>query len=297
VDLVDTQSGTLAWSAHTTGDGRVPFYPALELSGVGKVVQGQSWTVVVRQGGQEKAVRWDGGGNELDIQLPVYPEPERGVPVDVCFIIDTTGSMGDEIGRVQDTLLSLTQRLRSEQEVDLRYSAVLYRDIGDEYLTMVHPFTNDFRAFDTAIQQISAGGGGDGPESLNQGLAMAVAGVNWRPGAAKVAFLIADAPPHMDYQESITYGRAAAGAVHQGIRVHTVAASGLDDVGSLVFRQIAQLTRGRFIFIEYGSTAAAAADHGVAGPVRSNNLDQILYDRIDAEIKGWRRDDLAVATR
>ena len=42
-------------------------------------------------------------------------------------------------------------------------------------------------------------GGGDGPESLNQGLAEAVGRADWREGAAKVMFLIADAQPHMDY--------------------------------------------------------------------------------------------------
>ena len=36
--------------------------------------------------------------------------------------------------------------------------------------------------------------------------------MDWREGAARVAFVIADAPPHMDYQEDVSYGRAAAAA-------------------------------------------------------------------------------------
>ena len=40
------------------------------------------------------------------------------------------------------------RRLRSiEREFELRYGAVLYRDIGDEYVTKAHPFTADIEAF------------------------------------------------------------------------------------------------------------------------------------------------------
>jgi Mg-chelatase subunit ChlD len=292
VDVVREDTGETVWTAFTTGDGVAPYYPELVVPGWGRPAPGSPerapLQVVVSAAGQAARARWAPGEEALRLRLPVEPRAEAAVPVDVCFIIDTTGSMGDEIARVQQTLLSLTQRLRGSQAVDLRYGAVLYRDVGDQYLTMAHPMTGDLLAFDQAIQEIQAGGGGDGPESLNQGLAVAVSDMDWRPGAAKVAFLIADAPPHMDYQEPVTYGRAAAGAAHKGVRVHTVAASGLDDAGSAVFLQIAQITRGRFIFIEYGSTAASAADHGVTGTVASNNLDQILYDRIRAEVEGWR---------
>ena len=107
------------------------------------------------------------------------------------------------------------------------------------------------------------------------------------PGRLGEVALVADAPPHMDYQGDVTYGRSALAALHKGIRIHTVAASGLDDHGSLVFRQTAQLSQGKFIFIEYGSSAASAADHGVRGQVASNNLDDILYREIEAEVTGW----------
>ena len=96
------------------------------------------------------------------------------VRLDVAFVIDTTGSMSDEIARIKSTLLSVTEQLGGEKEVSLRYGAVLYRDLGDEYVTSRYPFTTDVKAFDSALQQIHAGGGGDMPESMNQGLAEAV---------------------------------------------------------------------------------------------------------------------------
>ncbi len=297
VSIVDPTADRVVWAGRTFGDGRMPVYPQLvvphrEMAPPG-TPSAAGWRVEVETAsGARSTLVWPANEDSAKVVVNANREPVGGpIPIDVCFIIDTTGSMGDEIARVKETLLRVTSKLRSDsaQGVDLRYGAVLYRDIGDEYVTLRHPFTLDLQAFDAQIQTIQAGGGGDGPESLNQGLAVGVAGMDWRENAARVAFLIADAPPHMDYQEDVTYGRAAAAAMVRGIRVHTVAASGLDDPGSFAFRQIAQLTRGQFIFIEYGSVTAAAADHGVAGPVSSNNLDDILYGRIRAEIDGWGR--------
>jgi hypothetical protein len=111
--------------------------------------------------------------------------------------------------------------------------------------------------------------------------------MEWREGAAKLVFLVADAPPHMDYEGDVAYGDSVRAAIARGIKVHTVAASGLDSAGTVVFRQIAQMTRGKFIFIEYGSAAVSAAAHGVSGSVTSNNLDRILYNQIRDELFAW----------
>lgn len=157
-------------------------------------------------------------------------------------------------------------------------------------LTRIHSFTHNVNAFDRALKSVHADGGGDPPESLNQGFAVAISEAQWRPGAAKVVFLIADAPPHMDYADDIPYGDTLLAATEMGIRVHSVAASGLDQVGTLVFRQIAQFSRGKFIFIEYGSTSASAAAHGVTGSVSSNNLDRIIFNQIRDELRYWGKD-------
>jgi hypothetical protein len=212
--------------------------------------------------------------------------PDGPVKLDVAILLDTTGSMGDEIARVRSTLLAVVDQVRAlAKDVDLRFGAVLYRDVGDDYVTMRHPFTTDLKAFSDALQSVGAAGGGDGPESLNR--------LAWRDGAAKVVFLIADAPPHMDYEGDVPYRTSLVAAVGAGIRVHAVAASGLDPFGTLVFRQTAQLSRGKFVFIEYGSAAQSAASHGVTGPVASNNLDAILVDRLRAEVDGWGKDPAA----
>jgi hypothetical protein len=288
VSIIDRATSALVWTGTTFGDGTAPFYPHLRhgLLGENDVHGGAGWEVQARQDGVWTQQAWDGEDEGLELTLDV--SSDGPVKLDVVFLIDTTGSMSDEIDRVKHTLLRTTDRLRGlDEEMDLQYGAVLYRDIGDEYVTRAHPLTGDIVGFDGALQGITAGGGGDGPESLNQGMAVAVGQMDWREGAAKLVFLVADAPPHMDYQQDVSYGRSSLAALHSGIRVHTVAASGLDDHGSVVFRQAAQLTQGQFIFIEYGSTAASAADHGVTGSVSSNNLDDIIFREIKGELEGW----------
>lgn len=289
IDIYDAESEKPLGSATSYGDGKAPFYPKL----LDPRSESRRWLVNARLGERHVSATFERDAPSLRLEFPAGTSDVSGVPLDVVFLIDTTGSMSDEIQRIKETLLSVTQKTRNAgANVDLRYAAVLYRDVGDEYLTRTHPFTSDIAAFDQALQSVGAGGGGDGPESLNQGLAEAIHGVQWRERAARVVFLIADAPPHMDYEGDVPYGESAKDAVARGIRVHAVAASGLDPMGTLCFRQVAQFTRGRFIFIEYGSVAASAAAHGVKGEVKSNNLDDIVFEQLVREI-----DEYAVAAR
>ena len=297
VSIIDEVADRVVWTATTYGDGRVPYYPHLDVMPVTVGEGGDGGGLLIEAfvrdaDGTPRGVRapWDGEATEVQVALPEAFEIPEPVQLDVCFVIDTTGSMGDEIESIKASLLKVTEKLRGlDREFDLRYSAVLYRDIGDEYVTATHAFTDDIEAFDKALRGVSANGGGDGPESLNQAVAQAVDGVDWREGAAKVAFLVADAPPHMDYAGDVPYGESARAALARGIRIHSVAASGLDAVGTLVFRQLAQFTRGKFIFIEYGTPAASAESHGVAGEVKRNNLEDILFEQIRDEVATFGR--------
>ena len=288
VTIVDADRDVVLTAARTYGDGRAPYYPNLSLAGGDSAPT--NLLVEVRVGEFGSWVRWDDGSEELVLEVDDVAPVVDPVPLDVCFLIDTTGSMSDEIASIKASLLQVTAKLREqERPLDLRYGAVLYRDLGDEYITARYAFDPDVDAFDAALKSVKSGGGGDTPESLNQGLAEAVSADDWRPEAAKVVFLVADAPPHLDYEGDVWYGESLRAAVAKGVKVHSVAASGLDQVGTLIFRQIAQYTRGKFIFIEYGEKGASAAKHGVKGTVKSNNLEDILFEQIREEIDSYGR--------
>jgi hypothetical protein len=266
----------------TYGDGRLPFFPRA----LGHTGSSRDYSVEAKFGGQSAKADWD-GQQDLTLSFNADRAINGAIQLDVLFALDTTGSMSDEIDRIKATLLAVTERLRGlPQKFDLRYGAVLYRDVGDDYVTQPLAFTSDVRAFMQSLRTVDAAGGGDEPESVNRALADAVA-ARWRPGAAKVVFLIGDAPPHMDYGNDVRYGETMKAALAKGIRVHSIAASGLSALGTLVWRQVAQYTRGKFVFIEYGSAQATAEAHGVKGSFKSNNLDDILFEQIRDELEGW----------
>jgi hypothetical protein len=71
-----------------------------------------------------------------------------------------------------------------------------------------------------------------------------------------LAFLVGDAAPHLDYPDDSDYAVEVFEAAKRGIKIEPIASSGLDDQGEFVFRQLAQLTGGRFSFLTYGAAGA-----------------------------------------
>jgi len=269
--------------ATTTSGGRTMFFPRTSPDAQGVT----TFDVTVQHGTATKVVRFERKPHgsdtpwriELDLAKPAGP-----VTLELVFCLDTTGSMGDEIARVQSTLLEITKKIRGlAGQPTIRYGMVLYRDLADEYVARRFGFTTDAEAFDVALKSVSANGGGDTPEALNMGLFAAVDQMPWSENALRLVFLVADAPPHLDYADDVPFTKTIASAVARGVKVFPTAASGLDPQGTFCLRQIAQFTLARFLFIEYGKDSAAG--HGIGGgPVASNNLDDLVLRIVESEL-------------
>ncbi|MEV8636471.1 vWA domain-containing protein [Streptosporangium sp. NPDC051023] len=201
-------------------------------------------------------------GDPPQAVLPIV-RPEGRAKLQVLFLIDTTSSMSDEIDRLKSSVDSVAERIgKLESNPELQVGMTLYRDRGDAYLTRTTDFTSDVGAFRRALVEVGADGGGDGPEDLSTALHEALNKPSWDNGAVKLVFLIADAPPHLDYQDAPDYAADALQAAQRGIKVEPIASSGLDEQGEYVFRQLAQLTMGRFTFLTYGAGGAGGASPG-----------------------------------
>lgn len=205
-------------------------------------------------------------GGVTIIELPINQQYER-VQLDVMFLLDATGSMGDEIAQLQGNILTISEQIDVlPDNVDVRYGLVTYLDRGDVYVTRVHEFTNSVAEFQDNLIAVVAQGGGDYPESMNEGLDMALNAVEWRDGdTVKVAFLVADAPPHVDYQDDADYSLLMQDALSRGIKIHGIASGGLQPEGEFVMRQITQFTMGHFLFLTY--------EEGVVGTVGDERPD------------------------
>ena len=122
---------------------------------------------------------------------PKAPTPGVG-GLDVCFVMDCTGSMGPWMEASKQTIKDMIAAL-PDSEPHKRIAFVGYKDFGDGP-AQVHPFTEDISAVINFIDRQQAGGGDDFPEDVAGGLAAAV-GLQWA-SQARTVVLIADAPCH-----------------------------------------------------------------------------------------------------
>ncbi len=120
--------------------------------------------------------------------------------LDLCFLVDTTGSMGDDIDNTKENMESILASL-AEKGIEYRIAIVDYRDFADrtgdsaDYPAKVQlPFSKDNEAITAAIQGLTLGFGGDGDETVYSGFAAAL-GLDWRPLAKKAIIVLGDAAP------------------------------------------------------------------------------------------------------
>jgi hypothetical protein len=127
----------------------------------------------------------------------VPPEPAPAPrPLDLSLVVDTTGSMGGAINSVRTNLQAIRDELAAKT-TDFRLALTEFKDFGDAFQSQLDmDFTADADAFSTAVGGLSAGGGGDTPESVYSGLQTGLTVVSWRPDVAKAVVLVGDAPPH-----------------------------------------------------------------------------------------------------
>jgi Mg-chelatase subunit ChlD len=254
---VQAANGAAMW-ARTDAAGRAWLHPnAFDPSGsqvyeVAVRKEGQQGTTFLRRG-QKSAV-------ELVLNTAAAPQRAR---LDLVFLIDATGSMGDEIGKLKSTLRSIANEVAQlPSRPDTCFGLVAYRDRGDAFLVRRHDFTNDLGAFQTVLDALQAAAGGDYPEAMNEALHETVHRLSWRgTGATRLVVLLADAPPHLDYGGP-QYDDDMMAALGKGIKVFSVGASGLDKQGEYVQRQIAQYTGGRFVFLTYREATRPASGPG-----------------------------------
>ncbi|MEM6554108.1 MAG: VWA domain-containing protein [Planctomycetota bacterium] len=212
--------------------------------------------------------------------------PEAVGRLDLAFVVDCTGSMGDEIRYLQAELKDVVSTVAAKHpDTDIRLSLIVYRDTTDDYVVRVSDWTRDIDAFLALLDKQSAGGGGDYPEAVDQAL-HAAAGLDWSTqAAARVVFLVGDAPSHPDHMPS------ALDAVDElrdsGVRVYPVLGSQDGDEPQLLFRAAALLTGARHLFLTDDSGVGGShvePEQGASFDVEP--LNALMARILDAELTG-----------
>jgi len=168
--------------------------------------------------------------------------------LDVALVIDTTGSMGDELRYLQTEFDALSLAIEERYPLaEQRWALVVYRDASDAYITRSFDFEASAATFRASLEQQSSEGGGDIPEASHAALE-AMNQLSWRADdTSRLAFWVGDAPHHANRAGALS--SAIRGAREQGIHLYPVASSGVDELTELSMRSAAQLTLGRYLFL------------------------------------------------
>lgn len=192
------------------------------------------------------------GVAQADDKKPANEKKPAKPQVEVVFCLDTTGSMGGLIEGAKAKIWSISNQIASGKPTpEVKIGLVAYRDKGDEYITQVTDLSGDLDAIYAKLKTFQAAGGGDTPESVNQGLYDSVHKIKWSTDkkTLRIIFLVGDAPPHMDYTDDVKYPETCKKACEKGIIINTVQC-GNDADCTKFWRDICAKAEGSFVQIQ-----------------------------------------------
>jgi hypothetical protein len=284
----------VVWEARTDNRGKAELY--------GRFFNGEKsagpYGVEVSAGGK-RVTRW---GIDAGAQLPLelasaLTDPSeladlRSVGgLDLMFVVDTTGSMSDELRYLQTELDDVVRRVERHsqaqgQDLDVRLSMNFYRDHGDAYVVRDHAFTSDRGRALTQLRAEGADGGGDTPEAVDEALLNAIEKHDWRQSArARLCFLVLDAPPHTSPAHNRRVQRAVRAAAKKGVRLIPVAASGVDHSTEALLRSLAVATGGTYVFLTDHSGVGGAHLEPTVGKYDVEALNDLMVRLVNERME------------
>jgi hypothetical protein len=132
---------------------------------------------------------------------PVAAKRKPGIAIDdldLVIVMDTTGSMRNELADAQANLVGVIEVLQ-RLSPSLRVGFVAYKDRGDDYVTRVFPLApvggGGSAPVLSFVRALTVGGGGDDPDAVDAALAVAIS-QPWRSNAQGRILVIGDAAVH-----------------------------------------------------------------------------------------------------
>ena len=273
------QDGKLIWSTLTDNQGEAnlwvdPSQAQADSDNLVLVIDGK------RQDSAWKLTAWNVQQEEADVNFFLIDGAKAAEKrADIAFIVDATGSMGDEIEFLKRDLMDILDRVKGGQgEIGLRTGTVFYRDEGDEYLTKFSPFTDDYRQTIQYIAMQRAAGGGDLPEAVHSALEAGLQNLAWNTNArARIAFLVLDAPAHQDHQGVVESLQASIRQYAQsGIKLIPVFCSSPSKNCEFMCRFFAILTGGTYVFLTDDSGVGGSHVEASVGQFQVEPLNDLL---------------------
>lgn len=208
--------------------------------------------------------------------------PQKAFGLDLAFVVDATGSMGDEIKFLQLELVDIIHKVsKANPCLNMRTGALFYKDDGDDYLTRTMPLNEQLSITGSFITEQSANGGGDFPEALDYALENALTQLSWSENQShKIMILLLDAPCHNDTASKNRIRRSVQKASSMGIHIIPVAASGINQSTEFLLKNIAIATNGEYVYITDDSKIGNSHIQPTGGKSDVKPLNDLLIETI-----------------
>ena len=149
------------------------------------------WTMPAKADGGQRAGTTSGSVVDRAFDL-------RDAGLDVAIVIDSTGSMQVAIDTARDAIDDVVALLAGIAP-KLRLGLVHYKDLEDfdDGARLLVAMTKNQKEVREKLAKLQAGGGGDFPERVEKGIAVALAKeMGWNKEANRLVLVIGDAPAH-----------------------------------------------------------------------------------------------------
>jgi hypothetical protein len=268
------QSQSVEWKARTNNKGEAELFVNLF-----DKKEDSPYEITVQTEQEKKTIRNISVNPDKPITVELQSAIDPSDVVDIMFVVDTTGSMSDELDYLAAELKDVIRRVKNSHENDLRVriSPNFYRDERDDYVVRPFGFTENVDKAVEQISQQSAAGGGDYEEAVEEALDNAIHDHKWSGEArARLLFLVLDAPPHETDRIVGKLQKLAADAAEQGIRIIPVASSGVDKNTEFLMRFLNIVTGGTYVFLTDDSGIGNSHIEPTVGQYEVEQLNDLL---------------------
>lgn len=227
--------------------------------------------------------------DERELEIMLEQKGDKLNVIEIMFVVDVTGSMGDEISFLKAELDDIIRRISAnDTNTAIKLAFLFYRDLTDNVPFAEYGFCDatdfsDMQAMLAILNEQGAKGGGDNPEAVDEALKRAV-NAQWSTGnTTKIIFHVLDAPAHSGEKYRKKFNEAVNTAAEKGIRICPVICSGADTLTEYTMREAAIYTGGTFIFVTDDS-GIGNAHHD---PELPNVTVELLNSMIVRLVKGY----------